>query len=245
MNKRANMPKPKRKAPPEELSPLKRLERRIDTATGFDLTTARGRRRARWSFNWMDHAILRTFWTNFYQIAPGVWRSNHPGDKRLARYKAMGIDHIVNLRGRSKRAHHVFEREACERLGINLIDVHLAARKLVSRDVMLGLIDLFDTIPRPFVMHCKSGADRAGLAAAIYLIHVEGKSIDQARRQMSARYLHFRFSSTGILDFLLERYARDNCAAPITIRDWFVEKYDPVTLMEDYQARRKGRTPNG
>jgi len=38
---------------------------------------------------WLDHGFLRRIWTNFYQIAPGVFRSNQPNKKRLERCYCM------------------------------------------------------------------------------------------------------------------------------------------------------------
>ena len=63
------------------------------------------------------------------------------------------------------------------------------------------------TQDKQIILHCKSGADRAGFVAALYLIVHEGRSVDEALRQLSARYGHFRFSKTGILDAFFERYA--------------------------------------
>ena len=41
------------------------------------------------------------------------------------------------------------------------------------------------------VMHCKSGADRAGLMSALYLILNQDVSVDKAKNQLSLKYLHF------------------------------------------------------
>ena len=35
---------------------------------------------------WFDHAVLRLFWTNQMEIAPGVFRSNHPTPGRFVRF---------------------------------------------------------------------------------------------------------------------------------------------------------------
>ena len=34
-------------------------------------------------------------------------------------------------------------------------------------------------------MHCKSGADRAGLASALWLLHVERRPVAEAMKQLS------------------------------------------------------------
>ena len=64
--------------------------------------------------------------------------------------------------------------------------------------------DLFNSIEKPALMHCKSGADRAGLMAALYvLIHCK-KPVAEAMKQLSLRYLHVRQAKTGMLDSFLK-----------------------------------------
>ena len=58
-------------------------------------------------------------------------------------------------------------------------------------------------------MHCKSGADRAGFAAALYLLLQRRRPAEEAQEQLSWRYLHLRAGATGILHFLIDRYAAD------------------------------------
>ena len=85
-------------------------------------------------------------------------------------------------------------------------------------------------------MHCKSGADRAGFAAALYLMLQRGMSAEEAQGQLSWRYLHLRGAATGVLHFLLERYAAENAAAPIGFREWVETRYDPEALMAEYRS---------
>ena len=64
---------------------LTRLEGRIRAHFNVDPTVPGNERKA-WVYNnFFDHAFLRVLWTNFYQIAPGVYRSNQPTHARLAR----------------------------------------------------------------------------------------------------------------------------------------------------------------
>ena len=111
-----------------------------------------------------DAAVLRRWWTNFAPVAPGVYRSNHPNHARLDRYKAMGIDTVLSLRGGPDQVPQRMEVESCATLGLRLEHVSLAARRPSPRRQYMALFDMFDRLPRPFVMHCKSGADRAGIA---------------------------------------------------------------------------------
>jgi protein tyrosine/serine phosphatase len=85
-------------------------------------------------------------------------------------------------------------------------------------------------------MHCKSGADRAGFAAALYLLLQRGASVEEAKAQLSWRYLHVRGAATGVLHFMIERYAAESAAEPMSFREWVKTRYDPVALMAEYRS---------
>lgn len=220
------------------MSRIHHAEKRWSSSYGTDISTPRGRRQAFWHFHLSDHGALRVLWTNLYEIAPGVWRSNQPSARRLRRYHRMGIRTILNLRGEDRYSFYLFEREAAARLGIEMVDLKIYARTLVSAETMLGLLDTFETIGRPLVMHCKSGADRAGLASALWLLHMEGRPVEEARRQMHWRYAHLKSTRTGILDHMLAAYAADTTRSPIPIRRWLETRYDPAALTASWEARK-------
>jgi protein tyrosine phosphatase (PTP) superfamily phosphohydrolase (DUF442 family) len=192
------------------------------------------RRRAAFHYHLLDHAVLRRSWTNMHQVAPGVWRSNHPTHARLRDLKAMGIRTILNLRGAGETPPFLFEHESCRALGLELRSVGLSARAAPRRDELLKLFDAFRTMERPFVMHCKSGADRAGLAAALYLL-AHGAPLAEARRQLSWRFLHVRHSRTGILDHVLDLYGARLRQGPIGIEDWVRDEYDRDAAMASWR----------
>lgn len=214
-------------------------ELRIREATGFASEAERAAAR-RFMF-WIDHGFLRRSWTNFEQIAPGAYRANQPDTHRLQKWKAMGIETVLTLRGGISAAPVLLEREACAKLGMRLYQIGLASRFAPPRDGLLELIALFDTIERPFVMHCKSGADRAGLASAIYLITEEGQSVEQARRMLSLRYAHVKASRTGVLDHFLDVYEARNRDRPISLTDWIATEYDPEATQAQFDAQRGHR----
>jgi len=224
-------------------SRIKDAERSLETTIGSEISSPQARRRARWHLLFVDHGILRGFWTNLHEIAPGVWRSNQPDGKRIAAYKNMGMRAVVNLRGTRRRSNYLFEQEACAAHGITLVSHALSARSLVKREVLLALLDTFETIERPFVMHCKSGADRAGLAAALYLLHMTSATPAQARQQLSIRYLHIRTSKTGILDHMLDAFQADHERSPIAIKDWLANKYDRDALTQSFANAKRGQGP--
>ncbi len=204
-----------------------------DGRYGRDIVDPVERARSYHYLKWKDHGILRKYWTNFGEVAPGVYRSNHPSPERLRAYKDRGIKGILNLRGEGLHAPYLFEVESCAELGLELISIDLQARKPPPIDSLNQLFDAFDRIPRPFVMHCRSGADRAGLGSALYVLD-QGGSVAQARRELSLRYLHLRFTKTGVQDHMLDLYEARNAQNPISIRDWVRHEYDPAVLAESF-----------
>lgn len=222
---------------------LDRKERAWRASFGHDITDPRERKRSQWHMRWLDHGVLRTFWHNFDQVAEGVYRSNHPDHKRFAAYADMGIRAVLNLRGVVQQPHYLFEVESCENLGLDLITVPMSARTAPQAETLLLLIETFKTIPRPFMMHCKSGADRTGLAAALYLMVQEDQPVDIARKQLSLRYVHLRRTATGILDHFLDTYAARHAQAPVDIVTWIETEYDPAALTHSFADRQAGLKP--
>lgn len=204
-----------------------------------DLSTPENRRRAHIYNLWFDHAILRTFWTNFDEVAPGVYRSNQPTHKRFAKLREMGIKAILNLRGAAGAAHYLVEEESCREVGLSLVNVSFQARHAAPAQDILKVIAAFRSIERPFVMHCKSGADRAGFAAAIYLMVIEGRPVAEARRMLAVRYIHFRWTKTGVLDYILDLYEARDAQDPISFEDWVATEYDHLAVQRAFNETKR------
>lgn len=206
------------------------IERDFTRSFGKDISTPKARRSSWWHFQLTDHAFLRVLWTNQYEIAPGVWRSNQPSPKRLRKLHKMGIRTILNLRGEDVFSHYLFERETCDALGITLVDKKIYARYLVNRADFMDLFAIFDRLDRPFLLHCKSGADRAGLVSALWLLDKEGASIAEAKAMLSLKYAHLKKTKTGLMDQVLVEYEKDTKDTGMSIRDWFATHYDPKAV---------------
>jgi len=185
----------------------------------------------------MDHAFLRTVWRNWGVVEEGrVYRSNHPlpgGLRRLV--KRHGIRSIVNLRGEPHEtsASGLTHAEAT-RLGLTQFHLRLAAGGVPDRERIERLIATLPTLPQPMLIHCKSGADRTGLVAAIWLL-MQGREPSVALRELSLRYGHIKASRTGILDMFLADYAR---AWPTPFLEWLRHDYDPESLRQRFTSRR-------
>lgn len=185
----------------------------------------------------VDHLWVRLAYTNRRRLADGVWRSAQPLPHQIRRLSEQGVRTIVNLRGRTKTSTYEFERAACERYGITLIDFPMKSRAAPSREVIVAARDLFDRIEGPVLIHCKSGADRAGLMGTLYKHFKQGVPIAEARSQLSLRYGHIRQADTGILDEVFERYLADIKTKPMPFMEWVEQIYDADALQRSYKAK--------
>lgn len=212
-------------------------ERKIRRSFGKDISTPRARAVAQFHYNLFDHAWLRVLWTNFWQIAPGVWRSNHPTHGRFVKYAGMGIKTVITLRGEEKFSHYLFEKESCAQLGLTLLHAKLWARQAAGRGKLIHLIETMRAAEKPMMFHCKSGADRAGFASAVYLMVFEGVPVEEARKQLGLKYIHLEFTATGIQGYILDIYAARNARAPIGFEDWIRTEYDGPAIQAGFDAK--------
>src|SRR5690349_7000183 len=179
-------------------------------APPIDLATPAGRRRARNELIWGDHGFLRLRFRNLHQISDEMYRANQPSPEHIERYaKELGLKTIINLRGQSPKGYYLLEREACERNGIALVDFQVMSRELPAAEAIMAAKKLFDSIAYPALMHCKSGADRAGIMSVLYQHFRKGQPIGQALHMLDSKYLHIKQGKTGVLDYLFETYLKD------------------------------------
>lgn len=201
----------------------------------FNLATPSGRRRAEHDLVWTDHGFLRTAFSNFHWVEKGVMaRANQPSPHQLERYAELGIKTILNLRGKSDTGYYVLEREACERLGLTLIDFRMHSREPPSREQVRGAKAMFETMQFPALMHCKSGADRAGAMAVLYKHFKMGLPISDAVEQLRLKYLHVRQGKTGVIDFFFQSYLEATRASGKSFLQWVEEDYDQQAIKASF-----------
>jgi protein tyrosine/serine phosphatase len=184
----------------------------------------------------VDHAVFRLLWTNWAEVIPGkLYRSNHPTPARLAAAtRRVGLRTLINLRGQRKCGSDALSRDAAARLGLIHIDMAFESRGAPHRDRILRVAEIFRTMQTPALMHCKSGADRAGLASGLYTLLHGGTAAD-ALRHLSWRFGHFNRSRTGILDAFFLLYAQQ-AEGRISFIDWVTHEYDEGKLRQDFTA---------
>ena len=148
-----------------------------------------------------DHAVFRVLWDNMSEVVPGkLYRSNHPTPARLAAAKRRyGLHTLVNLRGHRQCGSDALSRQAAIDLGLKHIDMAFESRGAPHRERILRFEAIYRGLDCPALIHCKSGADRAGLASGLAIMF-EGGTSQEALQQLSWRFGHWSQSRTGILD---------------------------------------------
>ncbi len=217
---------------------VKAWEARVHASFQHGIDTPEELRRVEGYMYWLDHGFLRALWHNEEEIGPGVWRANQPDHKRLQAFKERGGKTVLTLRGPAPYPYTVLETAQCAELGLDLKVMQLWAKVAPSREVMLDLIHALETFERPMLVHCKSGADRTGLAAAVYRLHIEKRSVADARRQLSLRYLHLSHTDTGVLDYILDVYEARLADGDIAFKTWIETEYDGQAIQTSFKNRK-------
>ena len=211
-----------------------------EPVSAFDLTTPRGRFATYWRHFWHDHAYTRLHSSRAHWLSDEMVRANQPWPFQVKTWAERGIRTIVNLRV-GIDAHHVLEQEACDKYGVKQVRFVVTALQAPTREQVLGAKRLFDEIEYPAMMHCKSGADRAGLMSALYLHFRQRRPISEAMRQLDFKYGHVRGPNTGVLDYCFEKYIAEVEPVGVSYEDWVrSEAYDPAVLKREFRARWLG-----
>lgn len=206
-----------------------------DAAVAERLATRWGRLGAHMGLLFKDHHVLRLAFRNVHEAGPGMWRTNQPSPVQLKHWAEAGVKTVVNLRGMSPRGFHVLEREACDRHGMTLVTFRVNSRDAPLPQAPRLARELFDSVEYPALMHCKSGADRAGLMSVLYRHFRLDEPVATALEQLSFKYLHVRAGKTGILDAFFEHYLEDGAPLGLSLIDWAETRYDPDAFKASFK----------
>jgi protein tyrosine/serine phosphatase len=209
--------------------------------------TPKGRKRAWTELMLGDHGFLRTVYDNSHEVAPGkMWRTYQPSPAHLERWAEKGVKTVINLRGPKPTGQLFLEEEACARLGLTLVNFRVYSREAPSKEILHGARRLFDEIEYPAIMHCKSGADRAGLMASLFLFFHESVPLDEALDQLSFKYGHIKAGKTGVIDDAFARYIAYANDKGVSLSDvdgffrWVDGEYDPAEVKATFRSKGWG-----
>ncbi len=185
----------------------------------------------------VDHGLLRCLYSNRFRLPGGLHRSNQPSTATIFRLKRrLGIRAVVNLRGRDARklAFHRLVSSACARVEVPLYDTTIWSRGLLFREQLIELVRLIEGLELPTLVHCKSGADRAGFFSVLYRHIRLGEPIEDAISELSWRYGHFSQAATGVLDHFFRTYLKTRRARQGFL-EWVEQDYDREAVQASFK----------
>lgn len=148
------------------------------------------------------------FTDNFGVVDPGrTYRIAQPWRNLPELITSRKLGSILNLRGGSiANPWYTDEVRATETFKVDFYDLPISATRRPKRRELLILIDVINHCRYPLLIHCKSGADRTGLASALYLMLQKKEPPREARRAFSTEYGHFPFGGAQRLHEPIDEY---------------------------------------
>lgn len=175
------------------------------------------------------------FSSNLHTVVEGkIYRSAQPSGEQLAEWiEDLSLRSVVNLRGRKShddRRWLVEEIATAERAGIEHVSIRMSAGDVPPAQTLRELVRTLDTAPRPLLLHCKAGAERSALAAAVVVL-LETGDLDAARAEfaLDKGFVHW---INPRLPRVLDAYAawlaeRSEASTPDRFRAWVETEYAP------------------
>lgn len=148
------------------------------------------------------------FFRNIHTVIPGrVYRSAQLKPDELRKMvDRHGIRTVINMRGRPFDAWYPVQVRTTQSLGISQEDIVSSANALPAAGEVRRLIEVFDSTEHPILIHCRQGADRTGLASAIYLMLYTDADYQTARLQCMPRFGHFPIHTAVAMDDFFDQY---------------------------------------
>jgi uncharacterized protein (TIGR01244 family) len=161
---------------------------------------------------------------NFHAVEEGVvYRSGQlDGEQLRSRIESNGIRTVINLRGNnSGRQWYDDEMKASAAAGVQHVDFPISAGRDLTDDQLEKLLAILRNSPRPVLIHCEAGADRSGLASALYQLKIANRTALEAASQLSFRYGHFPWfgNRTAAMDRTFERILESEAKALTSVSD--------------------------
>lgn len=178
--------------------------------------------------------LLKPFYSqNIGVVDPGrAYRSAQPTARLGAMIREYKLASILNLRGGSpKDAFYANEVRAADEAGVSFYDLPLSATRRPKRRELLLLVDVLSKCEYPLLIHCKSGADRTGLASAMYKLMILGQPPERAEEAFTIFHSHIPLFGTQHLHEPIDEYAAWLTQHGLThtaerFRDWIMNDYE-------------------
>lgn len=163
---------------------------------------------------------------NFGVVEEGqVYRRSQPSEDTLDELiEEKGIRTVLRLRG-GKPGENSYEDSynPTQKHHIKFVQIPMSASRFPKKWELVQLCEAIEQGPYPMLVHCKAGADRTGLASAIYLLH-RGASMERAREELTIWYGHLSMFGTEKLGETLDMY--EPWMPVMSVGDWAREIYE-------------------
>jgi protein tyrosine phosphatase (PTP) superfamily phosphohydrolase (DUF442 family) len=177
--------------------------------------------------------LLRPYYSsNLGIVDPGrVIRAAQPTSGLKDMIREHKLASILNLRGGSPRdAFYSNEVRVAKEAGVDFYDFSMSASKRPKRLELLQLIDVMNRCAYPLLIHCKAGADRTGLATAIYRMVILKEPPEKAVEAFTIYHSHVPLFGPQRLHEPIDEYAawlaRNALPhSPERFRDWVMSTY--------------------
>jgi protein tyrosine/serine phosphatase len=146
---------------------------------------------------------------NFHAITHGeAYRSAQLDRDELEYYiNRHNIRSIINLRGKHPdKPWYREETEVSLIYGVRHYSIPLSSSFEPDEAVVRKLIEVYNNAPRPVLIHCQAGADRSGLASAIWKVVVDKESKSVAEKQLSIFYGHLPIGKAQAMDSFFRKW---------------------------------------
>jgi tyrosine-protein phosphatase SIW14 len=115
--------------------------------------------------------------SNFYRVDENLFRSEQPKAAAMKELEAIGIQSVLNLR-RTKT-----DKRKARNTELELRHVRINTWTINYAEVVNALQEIKDA-PKPVLVHCMHGSDRAGAVVAAYRIAFNGWTKEQALEEL-------------------------------------------------------------
>ncbi len=128
---------------------------------------------------------------NYGYVSPVLLRGSQPTNAGFVALKEAGVKTIINLRDGKEDI--LDERKVVQNLGMKYVSIPLTVLKGVRKDQVHEFLSKVTGGDELVFVHCRQGQDRCGTMVAMYRMHEQGWSAEQAYKEMISFGFHPMF----------------------------------------------------
>jgi len=133
---------------------------------------------------------------NFYRVSQSLYRGGQPSKKGFKELEQSGIKAVISLRKEKS------DRPLLKNRKLKYFQFFFGSTLPSFQEILRFLKIVTSPENIPAFVHCYFGADRTGLACALYRIFVEGWSKERALREMKEPKYGFHHCYQQFADFI-------------------------------------------